>query len=105
MQTDCVGEEGLVGDIAEGFSGLDCIFCLANNDIVNSMMDISKGELRWMITNGLLEPKMLFKVKSRHGRRVNISTRYNGVGRVANIKQKEDNALLSKRKGSNDNGG
>ena len=58
-----------------------------------------------MITNGLLEPKMLFKVKYRDGRRVNISIRYNGVGRVANIKQKEDNVLLSKRKGSNDNGG
>ena len=46
MQTDCVGEEGLVSDIAESFSGLDCIFCLANGDIVNSMMDINKGELR-----------------------------------------------------------
>ena len=58
-----------------------------------------------MTTNGLLEPKMLFKVKSRLGKRVNISIRCNGVGRVANIKQKEDNVLLSKRKGSNDNGG
>ena len=58
-----------------------------------------------MITNGLLEPKMHFKVKSRDGRRVNISIRYNGVGRVANIKQKEDSVLLSKRKEFNDNGG
>ena len=58
-----------------------------------------------MITNGLLEPKMLFKVKSRHGRRVNISIRCNGVGEVANIKQKEDSVLVSKRKGSDDNGG
>ena len=48
---------------------------------------------------------MLFKVKYRDGRRVNISIRYNGVGRVANIKQKEDSVLLSKRKESNDNGG
>ena len=58
-----------------------------------------------MTINGLLEPKMLFKVKSRHGRRVNISIRYNGVGRVANIKQKEDSVLLSKRKEFNDNDG
>ena len=34
------------GDIAESFSDLDCIFCLANGDMVNSMMDIDKGELR-----------------------------------------------------------
>ena len=48
---------------------------------------------------------MLFKVKSRDGRRVNISTRCNGVGGVANIKHNEDDVHLSKRKGSDDNGG
>ena len=58
-----------------------------------------------MTTNGFLKPKMLFKVKSRDGRRVNISTRCNGVGGVANIKQKEDSVLVSKRKGFDDNGG
>ena len=105
MQTDCVREEGLIGDIAESFSDLDCIFCLANGDTVNSIMNIDKGELRWMTTNGLLKPKMLFGVKSRDGRRVNISTRCNGVGGVANIKHNEDDVLLSKRGGSDDNGG
>ena len=57
-----------------------------------------------MTTNGFLEPKMLFKVKSRDGRRVNISTRCNGVGGVANIKHNEDDVHLSKRKRSDDNG-
>ena len=42
------------GNIAESFSDLDCIFCLANGDTVNSIINIDKGELRWMTTNGLL---------------------------------------------------
>ena len=34
------------GDIAERFSDLDCIFCLANGDMVNGMMDINESKLK-----------------------------------------------------------
>ena len=45
MLSNCSGEEGLVGDSSKKFGDLDCIFCLFNNDKMDSMVDIGRGKL------------------------------------------------------------
>jgi hypothetical protein len=43
--SNCSGEEGLVGDILKRFGDLNCIFCLSNNNKIDSMTDVGKGKL------------------------------------------------------------
>ena len=50
MLSNCSGGEGLVGDSSERFDDLDCIFCLSNDDKMDSMVDIGRGKLCWMTT-------------------------------------------------------
>jgi hypothetical protein len=93
MKVNCTGREGLVGDVAKSFGDLNCIFCLLRGDKVDSMANIGWGKLCWMTIRGLLELRMLFKVKSEDGRGMNTSDRGNRVSRMASIRHGEDSAL------------
>ena len=105
MKTNCGWGEGLVGDVAESFGDLNSIFCLVSGDKMDSMTNIGRGKLEWATTNGLLKPRMLFRVKSRDGGRVNTSSSCYGPGGMASIKHSEDCVFLSRGKGYHDDGG
>ena len=40
---DCIGREGLVDNVGEGFGHLDSIFSFARGDEMLSMLDIGRG--------------------------------------------------------------
>ena len=58
-----------------------------------------------MIPNNLGKERTLFGAKFRYSRWANTSSLGNGFTRVARIKQVEDGVLLSKREGSDHDGG
>ena len=45
MDVDCIGREGLVDNVGEGFDYLDSIFSFARGDEMLSMLDIGRGML------------------------------------------------------------
>ena len=58
-----------------------------------------------MTPNSFGKERMLFGVKFGYGRWADTSSLGNGFTRVARIKQREDGVLLSKREGSDHDGG
>ena len=45
MEADCIGREGLVDNVREGFGHLINIFSFARGDEMLSMLDIGRGKL------------------------------------------------------------
>ena len=70
-----------------------------------SMSDIGRGKLCGMNPNNFGKERTLCGAKFGYGRWANISSLGNGFTRVAGIKQGEDGVLLSKREGSDHDGG
>jgi hypothetical protein len=48
----------------KGFGNLNCIFCLLRSNKMEGIVDIGRGKFGWMTINGLLELRMLLRVKS-----------------------------------------
>ena len=69
------------------------------------MADVGRGKLRRITSNSPRKHRTLFKAKFGYSRRADISLLGNGFTKMASIKQRENSALLSEKKGFNHNSG
>jgi hypothetical protein len=105
VMMNSVSSERLVDDVSKGFGDLNCIFSLARGNKMLSMANIGRGELRRMASKGLRKARMPLRMKFRYSRGADINLPGNSFTRMARVKQRENGALLSKREGSDHNGG
>ena len=102
---NCIWMEGLVGDSWESFGDLDSILCSIIRNKVDSMVNIDRGKLWWTASSRFLKVRTLLGMKPKDGSNPNTCTRSNRTNRMASIKLREDDILLSSREGSHDHNG
>ena len=74
VRTNCARGERLIDNVGEGSGKLNSIFCLLTGEKLDGMANIGRGKLFWTTTSELLKLKMLLKVKSGYGGRMDTSS-------------------------------